>query len=324
MAGSSTQGSKGVDWLNSQMHYVLRADAIHVHSAWRSLIRLVRLQGEAWADGIRRHGAQPGDDDVVCPITSEESTLVHCRLEVAKRLRASLREHTMPPVGLGRRATATEFKIRAWLHALLLEHGSDEAMAAALGSFVSLTTDLGAESGIADYECGHWRDFLGTWQDEVRLEADEEPLGSPSPGRGAQPKALLSEALVCPGLLHIVDNAYLDMNEHLPGWRGWYDGLTAILKVLSEDTIRQRFLECCVKSGPRPDFEPKFQRTLPSLAHWHWGDVGESVEGAIAFGEAFPCDLVQNGIHVRRSARQERAASTAGGRGVGPASADAH
>ena len=31
MAGSSTQGSKGVDWLNSHMHYVLRADAIHVH-----------------------------------------------------------------------------------------------------------------------------------------------------------------------------------------------------------------------------------------------------------------------------------------------------
>ena len=52
MAGSSTQGSKGVDWLNSQMHYVLRADAIHVHCAWRSLVRLVGLQGAAWAAGI--------------------------------------------------------------------------------------------------------------------------------------------------------------------------------------------------------------------------------------------------------------------------------
>ena len=61
MAGSSTQGSKGVDWLNSQMHYVLRADAIHVHDAWRSLVRLVGRQGAAWAAArVQSHGAQPG------------------------------------------------------------------------------------------------------------------------------------------------------------------------------------------------------------------------------------------------------------------------
>eukprot|EP00974_Lingulodinium_polyedra_P044484 4267265-Lingulodinium_polyedra.AAC.1 len=41
----------------------------------------------------------------------------------------------MPPIGLGRRATTTEFKIRAWLHAMSLGHGLDEDMAGALRSF---------------------------------------------------------------------------------------------------------------------------------------------------------------------------------------------
>ena len=208
-------------------------------------------------------------------MTEKEILLGECRLEVANCVRARIHEHTMPPVGLGRRATATEYKVRAWLHALSLEHGSDEAMAGALGSFVSLTTDLGAESGIADYECLRWRDFLGPWQDEVRLEADEAPRGSAPLCRGAQPEALLPNGCVCPGVLHIIDNAFLDMDTQLPGWRGWYDGLTAILKVLSSDPLRQSFVHHCVCSGRRPDLEPKFQRTLPNLAHWRWGTLAK-------------------------------------------------
>ena len=322
MVDSSTQGYAGVDWQNSQMHYVVQADAINVHEAWRCLVGLVGRQRAAWADAIRTHGAQPGDSSVVCPVTEEEILLGACRLEVANCVRARIHEHTMPPVGLGRRATATEYKVRAWLHALSLEHGSDEAMAGALGSFVSLTTDLGAESGIADYECLRWRDFLGPWQDEVRLEADEAPRGSAPLCRGAQPEAVLPNGCVCPGVLHIIDNAFLDMDTQLPGWRGWYDGLTAILKVLSSDPLRQSFVHHCVCSGRRPDLEPKFQRTLPNLAHWRWGTLAKVLTDLLPLEGAFSCDLVHEGVPVRRSARP-RQASTAGGRGVGPTSAGA-
>ena len=184
LVDSSTQGHKAVDWLNSQMHYVLKTDLIKVYDAWRFLVGLVDRQHQAFA-------AAPHDGDGAQPVTQEELRLGEFRLVAERCVKAGILEHTMPPVGLGRRATATEFKIRAWLHALALEHGSDEVMADALQSFVSLTTDLGAESGIADYECLRWRDFLPRWQDDVRLEMDDEPLDGCPLGRGAQPEALL-------------------------------------------------------------------------------------------------------------------------------------
>ena len=239
---------------------MLKTDLIKVYDAWRFLVALVDRQDQAFA-------AAPHDGDGAQPVTQEELRLGEFRLVAERCVKAGILEHTMPPVGLGRRAAATEFKIRAWLHALALEHGSDEVMVDALQSFVSLTTDLGAESGIADYECLRWRDFLPRWQDDVRLEMDGEPLDGCPLGRGAQPEALLPRGFVCPGVLHIIDNAFLDMADCLPGWLDWYDGLTSILTVLSSDSHRQRFVYHCVRNGPRPDLEHKFQRTLPSVAH---------------------------------------------------------
>eukprot|EP00974_Lingulodinium_polyedra_P132000 11219996-Lingulodinium_polyedra.AAC.1 len=72
--------------------------------------------------------------------------------------------------------------------------------------------------------------------------------------------------LVCPGVVRIVDNAGLGMNERFPGWPGWYDDLTAILKLLSSDSFRQRCVYQRVRGSARPDLEPNFRHTLPSLA----------------------------------------------------------
>ena len=49
LVDSSTQGHKAVDWLNSQMHYVLKTDLIKVYDAWRFLVGLVDSQHQAFA-----------------------------------------------------------------------------------------------------------------------------------------------------------------------------------------------------------------------------------------------------------------------------------
>jgi hypothetical protein len=264
MADSSQQGHADVDWLNSQFYYILRSDL----SDCFECCQLRGVSRVRFAEAYSRNGFGALSPEAQPAITAEEMGIVSFRVEAQRQLRQNIAEHTLPPVGMGRKASSTEHKIRAWLHAMLLDHGTDQGMVRALASFMSMTTDLGVESQIADYECKSWQDFLPSWQRAGFLQPDCEAADE---GAAETPRALLPNGMVCPGLLHIIDNAFLDLDKSLPGWSPWYRGLVAIVKLLSTEGLRKRFVYFCVKDSATPEFADRFRSDLPSLAHWRWG-----------------------------------------------------
>ena len=85
--------------------------------------------------------------------------------------------HTFVPVALGLRKSGLHHKICGFLHALHLAVGSITEIGNFFDTVVSITTDMGTESGLAAFHSTNCRNLMPAWlvPNEVEFDQDEMP-----------------------------------------------------------------------------------------------------------------------------------------------------
>ncbi len=166
-ADSSPQG--GRDWLLSMVSEC-KHDLAELHSLSSKLIRASAVQADS------------GDDDSASSDSEIEQAdqLAKERMSAYEKLTSGLQLRTLVPAALGLGATSIPHKCSAFLHSMVLECPQDAAQfRQVMGSFVSLTTDMGTEMGIVDFRCRlselmpPWR-----WQAFQPLMAEEAAVAA--------------------------------------------------------------------------------------------------------------------------------------------------
>ena len=103
----------------------------------------------------------------------------HDELRVAQAKEASdlIRVHSFLPVVVGFRHSDLASKISGMLFAIALESNSLEELANKLNNIVSVTSDMGTESGATDFHCDNLHQLLPSWF--LPLEINTGILGEP-------------------------------------------------------------------------------------------------------------------------------------------------
>jgi hypothetical protein len=101
----------------------------------------------------------------------------------------------------------------------------------------SFTTDLGTEVGIADYKTPSLSAVLPPWCHTPSHHGLQSDMGDPEIEQAGELESVWPNALVFPGILHIIDNCLLDVDQHMPMWSNWLEGLKSIMKLLCNKAL---------------------------------------------------------------------------------------
>ena len=85
---------------------------------------------------------------------------------------------------------------------------------------------------------------------------------------------MFEQAIPVAGLLHIVDNLAHDIHDRaLKLWPDMSPKLSLMCRVFSEEGLRERFVEKCLRSGGYPQYVKDFSRTFQQPIEWRWGSL---------------------------------------------------
>lgn len=279
-ADSSPQG--GRDWLLTKFDYIRKDQIVdclesfhYLCLTYNSLVEQLELVLEDLV-ADRPPGDEAGDGALLDQFVADPQVLecLRARIACAESLTSQISQHTQAPMGIGSRAASVESKVRALLFGAWLDHGT-EAMQAMLPMVVSLTSDLGTEKAIIEYEARSWRSLMPEWLFAAGIEEDGGAMNYESMRSGW----LFENGFAIAGLLHIVNNMTLEVDKALSFWAEWLDGLKVISQLLSVGDHRRRFISKCVATSPlRHEIEPLFAKNLPSIAEWRWSTVSNILE----------------------------------------------
>ena len=111
---------------------------------------------------------------------------------------------------------------------------------------------------------------------EPELVSEDVPLVQP--GASAEdPGFIFPEALIAPGVLHIVNNMTKEIDDKLPFWQTWIVGFRGIARLLYVDHLRRRLIGLCVKNTPYSWLEDSFAKGVKKPAEWRWATVSAIV-----------------------------------------------
>lgn len=94
-----------------------------------------------------------------------------------RSLNDMIRVHTFPPVVLGLRCSSLEHKVGAFVHALTLEMGGLQGLQQWLSELVSVTSDMGTELGMAEFNMLELAHILPPW---MMLQPIQDDAGLPA------------------------------------------------------------------------------------------------------------------------------------------------
>ena len=196
------------------------------------------------------------------------SEIMICRQAAFDLLAKQVLHHMQAPMGIGSKAASLEVKTRAMIFSAWLERG-EEQMPQWCSSLVSMTTDLGTESGILDFHSWSWRHLMPAWTGlAAGLQAD---TGSANFVPVIAEPLFFPRGFTVPGLLHVINNMTLEVDTALDGWQNVITGLRAILSLLTVSDRRRRFVATCVHTSPHgPMLKSLFAKDLPSIVDWRW------------------------------------------------------
>jgi hypothetical protein len=173
-------------------------------------------------------------------------------------------EH-FPPVALGSGRASLVNKVAALIHAFWLLSGW-AMLQSLLSNVVSITTDLGTECKLADFECADIRKLQPRWIVDAEMVDDTGESVFTTP-------FLFKSALPIAGLLHIFSNAMNDVNRALENWDTFYDSLKIIEALVSVPYRLERFVTLCLIGGPLEAVKWKLEKKIPHLYEKRWGEV---------------------------------------------------
>ena len=165
-------------------------------------------------------------------------------------------------------------KVSALLYAMLLEVGM-QLMSAYLDSFISITTDIGTEVGVGDYEDADIYSLLPAWILSSQFEADGDDGDGPAVMQTAVGDGFLfKHVITVAGMLHIFSNASKDVYRCLQCWEHLYDALKILEKLVSHPGRLRNFVKLCV--DPSPFSGASFNMLCPHLYDKRWVEVYDS------------------------------------------------
>ena len=189
----------------------------------------------------------------------------------------------MVPGALGARAGSMPHKLSTLLHTLRLECG--EAVDGMLATLLCLTTDMGAELGLAEAVStgGLWSIIQPALQ-QPALEVDDGVGGDGGDGGGghglvvrgpadAHDAHVLPRCIPIPGIQHILDNLTADIHGVMVGWPRFVEELSAVCDILCKPECLEHFLQSCVREGGHQKYEPLFARAFHPVVEWRWGSL---------------------------------------------------
>ena len=210
------------------------------------------------------------------------------RNESAELLHKVLKRHRQIPIALGSGQAGALHKFRVLVRKVLAESSNFMHLSSLMSSIHSVTTDLGAEGGIADLQVpliqaipkfmqSHSLPVLDVGE-MSGIDAEEYLLQGSYPA----PSPLASEyslpfATTVPGMLHICHNIDADLPEHLSFYPHWLQGLKPLVRLLHHDHWRKRLIATCV-AGRFEQFRDTFKTCLPAFAEWRWGLVVQTLQ----------------------------------------------
>ena len=196
--------------------------------------------------------------------------------------------HYLTPAALGLKASSLEHKLQRVLHCLYLQ-APDVQYATPLqtlrvvcANVCSFTTDLGTEVGIADYKTPSLSAVLPPWCHTPSHHGLQSDMGDPEIEQAGELESVWPNALVFPGILHIIDNCLLDVDQHMPMWSKWLEGLKSIMKLLCNKAETERYVETCVKGSAFEHWgHMLLKRRPPSIVNWRWSIVVKTLQALL-------------------------------------------
>ena len=255
-ADSSPQA--GHDWLIMKIRTI---QDTHVVSAFEAMSLLARDAKAAVAeeDAMEDH---------------DEPELAHkrpCRAQLYDKLKRAVAEWTLPPMALGLGHTSLPDKVGLLVFAIFLEV-SLEHMRSFLDGFISITTDMGTELGMGDYQDAKLVNLLPDFvldsaflPDGVEVDEAMELI------RGHCMDYLFRQVLTVAGVLHIFSNASKDLYRSLSCWSHLHKSLKVLEKLVTNKERMNKFIHKCLACFP---FDGKdFKKLAPHLYDKRWGEV---------------------------------------------------
>ena len=249
MIDASVQGHR--DWLISVIRSV-PADSIAEVAA--AMARLKLHLDRYGAHILDPRDAEPMDDDSGYDRSADFDI-------IAKALSVN---HS-PPVGLMEGKKSLEHKTAAAVFAWWLESGDN--LDRFLRSFISLTTDLGVESGVGDFQTIDTALLLPKWVRDAKMYDEMGDV------EAEVSKHLFQHVLPVIGLLHICSNAMKQVNTVMEGWSRFYDLLKILEKLVTNPGLLSKFKANCVDGTPFERVGWVLDRRLSALYEKRWGEV---------------------------------------------------
>ena len=248
--------SRYQDWLWVEQHSVQSDDQLH--SAFRASIAIAKFLQSEGVDPLD----MPGDI-----------------WQALETLASAIKHHIHTPVGLGsgkKMSDATQ-KASAMAHTFALENPTWTELHSFLDSFISITTDLGAESALAHLHID-LRQLMPPWHVLHDLMHDGEDLviagdDNPVPGQ----RYFLPNALPVVGMQHCVHNLLKEVHLSLQYWDSFWQQLKNFESLLNWPFRRKQLIMTCIRGTPYEHVEGQFEAFSQTLCEKRWHEVSAFV-----------------------------------------------
>jgi hypothetical protein len=169
------------------------------------------------------------------------------------------------PVAKGAKASDLCHTVAGLCHSWRLEAVTEDTLRFFYGSVISLTSDLGTESGAADFPNVQHVDLFGQnllpdIVDDTCMQQDSETTSCDH---------LFPNAFMIPGICHILANAAKQMHCHLKAWQDYMPQLSAVASFFHSSDNRKRLQYTCF-AGEHESMSSFFDTSCPILRDWRW------------------------------------------------------
>lgn len=200
----------------------------------------------------------------------------------------------LPPGALGVGETDLAHKARVLLHTAKLQTGTTAALEAWRLSVRGVCADQGVEHSLVDIAYVEDPDLVARAVENMKKGEGPE---------AHDPMAFFfPRAVLVTGPLHIIWNSFQHCVEHTEGWQEYKSFLAAVLAVLGNKGLRERFLEVCVDRS-----DATTRRALYGWKHrlvsWKWEymeEVFETLSGTVeSFLKLFDGEVLKTPVGFR-------------------------
>jgi hypothetical protein len=182
-----------------------------------------------------------------------------------------LKHHHCIPTGLGAKRSDTRHRSHCVYHALLMECGSAGLLVDMLGAVVSVTGDLGTESGMTQLQPLSFNGMFPHFAMPDTMDIDDGQLDA-CPVCTSNHYLHLNDSMYCAGGLHILGNISRDMLYGTVHYEEIHVLLNALTQFLSDKLTRNLYLGCCLTGAFEP-LRTGFASFSCTLVGWRWEQV---------------------------------------------------